>query len=147
MFVILLLQLVLTQWLSINDVTELGGGGQWFCYDRFIIYKARQSKKGVKEISELRDVIYGWHLALSQKKTCYWLLNIQTSTLFINSLTLSLFFTFSMHYITQVYLFLICACKIGDFKIAGLVYLQKKVCLHSLLRRIFWLFFQLCIEN
>ena len=31
-----------------------------------------------------------------------------------------------MHYITQVYLFLICACKIGDFKIAGLVYLQKK---------------------
>jgi hypothetical protein len=36
---------------------------------------------------------------------------------------------------------------IGDLKIAGLVCLQKKVFLPSLLRLIFWWFFQLCIEK
>jgi hypothetical protein len=38
-------------------------------------------------------------------------------------------------------------CKIGDFKIAGFVCLQKKVCLPSLLRPIFGDFFQLFIEK
>ena len=37
----------------------------------------------------------------------------------------------SIHYVTQVTYFF--AFKIGDFKVAGLVCLQKKVCLPSLL--------------
>ncbi len=41
-------------------------------------------------------------------------------------------------YVTQVTHLLVFDCKIGDFKIAGCVCLQKKVCLLSLLRGIFW---------
>ena len=50
-------------------------------------------------------------------------------------------------YVTQVTHLLVFDCKIGDFKIAGCVCLQKKVCLLSLLRGIFWWFLKLCIEN
>ena len=53
----------------------------------------------------------------------------------------------SIHYGTQVTHLLLFGCKIGVFKIAGCVCLQKKVCLPSLLQGIFWWFLKLCIEN
>jgi hypothetical protein len=42
-----------------------------------------------------------------------------------------------IHYVTQVTHLLFFDCKIGDFKIAGRVCLQKKVCLPSLLQGMF----------
>ena len=52
-----------------------------------------------------------------------------------------------IHYVTQVLLSMFFTCKIGDLKIAGLVCLQKKVCLPSLLQHIFWRFFNYAFKT
>ncbi len=53
----------------------------------------------------------------------------------------------NIDYVTQVTHLLFFDCKIGDFKTAGRVCLEKKVCLPSLLQGIFWWFLKLCTEN
>ena len=56
----LIILLALFKGWSINDVTDLGGGGQTFCDNstRALVIKRVTMEEGVKICPKLRDVIY-----------------------------------------------------------------------------------------